>query len=120
LLHGDILLAVGDPALVIYLVDGCRGVQPADFRWVSRLRAAGRPLVVALNKWDQVAEPAAMLQDAERRLGMPVIPISAHTGENVEERLLPALLNAAPKLAVPLGREIATLRRLAAPRIIHP
>lgn len=50
---------------------------------------------------------------------MPVIPISALTGWNVEERLLPALLDSAPKMAVPMGREILGLRRVAARRIIH-
>lgn len=31
----------------------------------------------------------------------------------------PALLNAAPRLAIPLGREISTLRRIAARRVIR-
>ena len=119
LLQEDVLLAVGDPALVVYLIDGTRGVQPADFRWVARIRAGGRPLVTALNKCDLLPDSSGVLQDAQHRLGMPVIPISAHTGDNVAERLLPAMLDAAPKLAVTLGREIAILRRQAARRVIR-
>lgn len=118
-LQEDVLLAVGDPALVVYLIDGTRGVQPADFRWVARIRAGGRPLVAAVNKCDLLPDSTGVLQDAQHRLGMPVIPISAHTGDNVTERLLPAMLDAAPKLAVTLGREIAILRRQAARRVIR-
>jgi uncharacterized protein (DUF697 family) len=48
-----------------------------------------------------------------------VIPISALNGFNVAERFLPSLLDAAPRLAVPLGRELRHLRRLAARRVIR-
>ena len=116
---GDLVLTLGEPALVLYVVDGQHGVRQADYRWVARLRASGRPVVVALNKCDVLQDPGAAVAEAQRRLGMPVIPISAQTGLNVEERLLPAMLDTAPHLAVPLGREIKTLRRLAARRVIR-
>lgn len=117
---GDgLLLALGEPTLVIYLLDGMSGVRPADFRWITCLRAANRPVVVVLNKCDQLTQIEAVVADAVHRLGMPVIPISAATGQNVETQLLPALLDAVPRLAVALGRELSALRRLAAQRIIR-
>lgn len=119
LLGEALLLELGDPSLIIYLLDASCGVRPADYRWISTLRAAGRPLVVALNKCDLQAEYETTTAEANLRLGMAVIPISAQTGLNVESRLLPSLLDAAPKVAVPLGREIACLRRLAARRLIR-
>lgn len=120
LLHSpDLLLTLGDPALVLYLVDGQSGVTAADYRWVAALRATGKPLLAVLNKIDLLADLPAALAAAEERLGMPAIPVSAQTGANIEEKLLPAILTAAPRLAVPLGRELRGLRRTAARRVIR-
>jgi uncharacterized protein (DUF697 family) len=115
----SLLLALADPALVVYLLDAGQGVRAADYRWIATLRAGGRPLVIVLNNIDDIADVQGAVTDTERRIGMPVIPISAKTGTNVETRLLPALLDTAPRLAVPLGREILCLRRLAARRVIR-
>ena len=115
----DLLLTLGDPALTLYLVDGQTGVTAADYRWAAALRATGKPLLVVLNKIDALADLPAALAAAEERLGMPAIPVSAQTGTNVAEKLLPAILTAAPRLAVPLGRELRGLRRTAARRVIR-
>ncbi len=115
----NLVFSLGDPTLLVYLLDATTGVRPADYRWVALLRASGKPLVVALNKVDQLSNSHEAVATAEQRLGMPVIPISALTGLNISERLLPALLDIAPRLAVPLGRELSHLRRLAARRVIH-
>lgn len=116
---GELLSGLGDVALVVYLLDGAIGVRRADYRWISLFRARGLPLVVVLNKCDLPGDRDEVRAQAEHRLGMPVMPISAYTGENVEERLLPAMLDAAPRLAVALGREIEALRRHAARRVIR-
>jgi uncharacterized protein (DUF697 family) len=117
--HHEFTLSLGDPALTVYLLDGPAGVGEADFRHVALLRAAGKPVVVALNKSDLIEDRAAAVAEAQRRLGMTVLPISAQTGEGVEDALLPAMLDAAPRLAVPLGREIQGLRRAASRRVIR-
>lgn len=119
-LSPDSLFAtLGDPALVVYLLDATRGITQADYRWITTLRTGGRPLVIALNKLDLIFDQKIDVTTTQQYLGMPVIPISAMTGLNVTSQLLPAILNAAPRLAVPLGREIATLRRLAARHMIR-
>lgn len=115
----ELLLLLGDPALVVYVVDAGRGVLAADYRWVALLRAGGRPILVALNNVAAVDDVTAAVAEAARRLGTAVIAIDAASGLNVEDGLLPALLNAVPRLAVPLGREIAAVRKLAARRIIR-
>lgn len=119
----ETLMTLGDPALLVYIVNAEQGVQSADYRWVSLLRATGRPLLVTLNKTDRFQDDPAALEklitDAESRLGMSALPISAQTGLNVEGKLLPAMLDAVPKLAVILGREIQSLRRQAARRVIR-
>lgn len=116
---GELMMALGEPELVLYLLDGPAGVRGADFRYIAQLRAAGKPVVVALNKADcmDANERAAAVVEAERRLGMPVLAMSAYSGDGVEDGLLPALLDAAPRLAVPLGREIGALRRVASRRV---
>lgn len=115
----ELALSLGDPTLVVYLLNGVQGVTAVDYRWIAALRAAGKPLLVAANKIDLVADGAATTAEATRRLGMPVIPISAQTGANVEDALLPAMLDAVPRLAVPLGRELLSLRRNASRRVIR-
>lgn len=115
----ELSLALGEPALVLYLLDGVAGVREADFRYIALFRAAGIPVVVALNKCDLVEDVPGQAAEARRRLGMEVLPVSALTGEGVEDVLLPALLNAAPKLAVAFGREIECLRRAASRRVIR-
>lgn len=110
-------LALGDPALLIYLIDATAGVTAEDYRWIATMRASGRPLLVVLNKIDGLAKVDAQLGEIEQRIGMGVIPISARTGQHVQDKLLPKLLDTVPRLAVPLGREIHALRRLAAQRI---
>lgn len=115
----NLIYALGDPALLVYMLDATVGVRPADYRWVATLRASGKPLVLILNKVDELSSHQTAVSQAEQRLGMPVIPLSALTGFNVQERFLPALLDACPRLAVPLGRELAMLRRIAARRVIR-
>jgi uncharacterized protein (DUF697 family)/GTPase SAR1 family protein len=115
----EMVYALNQATLVVYLLDGTQGLKAADYRWIATIRAAGRPLLLALNKSDRVESVAAAVADTERRIGMSVIPISARTGMNVEARLLPAMLDAVPRLAVPLGREIVCLRRVASRRVIR-
>ncbi len=119
MMGAELLLALGDPALVVYLLDGKVGIRPDDFRWTAALRSGGRPLILALNKIDAAAEADTLIAEATRKLGMSAIPISAEVGTNVEEKLLPAMLDAVPRLAVPLGREISGLRKVAARRVIR-
>lgn len=115
--YDTVPLALGDPALLIYLIDATIGVTAEDYRWIATIRASGRPLLVVLNKIDQLDNIQPHLAEIQQRIGMTIVPISAQTGKNINDKLLPALLDTVPKLAVPLGRELHTLRRLAAQRV---
>ena len=54
------------------------------------------------------------------RLGsVGVIPISAKTGANIVEELIPAIIDASPEAALVIGRELPAFRRKAAQRIIR-
>lgn len=115
--------------LLVYLLDGAVGrasgqspeeiVRPADSRWVSRLRATGRPLLVALNKadlWDG-QWPEEVLATIEQRLGAKALPVSAYARHDVQCRLLEEMVEACPDLAVPLGREVIAFRRTVVQRL---
>ncbi|MCB8944029.1 MAG: DUF697 domain-containing protein [Ardenticatenaceae bacterium] len=115
----EMLTMLSDPALVVYLVDGTAGVTAVDYRWVAALRASGKPLIVALNKVDLLEDIKTAAAEASEKLGMPIIPISALNGFQVETHLLPTMLDRVPRLAVPLGRELHSLRRQAARRVIR-
>jgi small GTP-binding protein len=105
---------------ILLLLDAGAGLRQGDADLLAYLRSRRRPVVVALNKIDLLGrnfQEAA--SDAASRLGVPVVPISAKKGTNVAEKLVPALVDALPDLAVALGRELPALRRSVAQRVIR-
>src|SRR5262249_33767770 len=87
--------------LVVFVVDAREGLVPADQEIAQRLRALGRPVILALNKTDDKRAQARTIEFYE--LGFdPVLEISAEHGHGVAELLdtvvqhLPAAHGAAP------------------------
>lgn len=114
------LWSLVDIDLVIFVVDGAAGLRPGDYQWFARIRAAGRPILVVLNKIDLLGDDRDQaVQDLRRRLASPVVAISAREDTCVHDILLPQILDIHPSLAVPLGREVAACRRQAAARLIR-
>ncbi|RMG95681.1 MAG: DUF697 domain-containing protein [Chloroflexi bacterium] len=106
--------------LLVYILDGVIGVRPADYRWVGRMRRLGIPLLVAVNKSDLLAaDQPSRIADIENRLATHVLTISAQTGMNVRQELLPRMVSLCPSLTVALGRELRGFRKQAANRLIH-
>ena len=110
---------LADVDLIVFLLDGAAELRPVDFRWFSRLRSLGRPILPVLNKADLLARRGERLVRIERRLGTRVVPISALDENDVLEGLVPRMLELCPELAIPLGREIAPVRRRVARRLIR-
>ena len=105
---------------ILLLLDAGAGLRQGDADLLRYLQDMRRPVVVALNKVDLLGRDfAAVASDAASRLGVPVIPISAKKGQNVAEKLVPALVNALPDLAVALGRELPAIRRSLAQKVIR-
>lgn len=119
--HEAQAMAALDRADVALLVlDAASGVRQQDADLLERVRALGVPVVVVLNKIDLVRRDLdAVLPDAERKLGAPVVPISAKRGENISEQLIPAILDAHPRMAVTIGRALPEFREIAARRVIR-
>ena len=111
--------AAGADAILL-LLDAGAGLRQGDADLLKYLQELRRPVVVALNKIDLLGRDyQQVVNDASAKLGMMVIPISAKKGTNVAEKLVPALVDALPDLAVALGRELPALRRSASNRVIR-
>jgi small GTP-binding protein len=107
--------------VIVVILDAIAGVRQADVAFLRKLRATGKPVVVALNKIDLLGKDRdSVIADARSRLVEPdLIPISARRGTNVAYRLLPRLIDAYPPLAVSLGRTMPVYRRQASRRVIR-
>ncbi|HEC21927.1 MAG TPA: GTP-binding protein [Chloroflexi bacterium] len=107
-------------SVAILVLDASAGVRASDAGLYRELRALGLPVVVALNKIDLIRRDLSkVLHDAELKLGVPVIPISAKHGTGIAEHLIPAILDAHPQMAVTVGRALPQFRRLASGRVIR-
>lgn len=87
--------------VVVLTVDAVIGLHDQDLHIAQLIEQEGRACVVALTKWDGVADRASVRQLVTERLetslaqmrGVPIVPLSALTGVGVE-RLLPAVWRA--------------------------
>ncbi len=113
--------AIHEASAVLYLIDATQGVRPRDAEVIQRLRDGEKPFVVALNKTDlvpgDVDEAAARV--AARLHVTDVTPISAQSGDNVAEELIPSLINTSPEVALMLGRMLPQYRRSAANKLVR-
>jgi len=114
---------IEEATVIVLLIDATKGLQEKDRELFAAIQKTKKPVIVAVNKvdalkggeWgDQLANEIAVM------LGVPgVIPISAKTGKNVAEELIPAMIEASPEAALVIGRELPAYRRDAARRIIR-
>ena len=112
--------AVAQADAVVLLLDAAAGLRRSDAEIYHLLSNIGVPLVVAFNKVDLVKRDLeAALEDAERKLGTPIIPISAKTGAGVAEMLIPAVVDAHPWMVVALGRALPAYRQQLVHRLVH-
>ncbi len=90
------LKAVDTADIALLVIDSTEGVTQQDQRLAERVDGAGCPIVIVLNKWDQIGTERRMdlADQVERKLSfLPDVPnhrVSALTGAGVE-RLLPSL-----------------------------
>ena len=84
--------------VVVLCVDATEGLHEQDLQIARLVEREGRACVIALNKWDAVADRTAARRAVSDRLetslaqmkGIPVVNLSALTGAGVD-RLLPAV-----------------------------
>jgi GTP-binding protein len=118
------LAALDKADVVLLVIDATEGVTHQDQRLAERIGASGSPVVVVLNKWEQVgtANRGTVTDDVEDRLAFlgeaPVAKVSAQTGLGVH-KILPAVRLAveAYHQRVPTGELNRAIRSIQA---AHP
>src|SRR4030095_9533570 len=93
----QVLQAVDEADLLVFVVDGRAGVTGLDEEIAMILRKSGRPALLAINKIDGAGQDAA-IGDAYRLGFTPVLTVSAEHGRGVAE-LLEARRERAPATA---------------------
>ncbi len=110
-------------SVIVFLIDASKGLRAEDRELYDAIKRIGKPTIVAVNKVDELkggesgdhfATEVAISLDAPG-----VIPISAKTGENVADELIPVIIEASPDAALAIGRELPAFRREAAQKIIR-
>lgn len=94
------LKSIDDADIALLVIDATQGITSQDQRLAERIDSAGCPVVVMLNKWDEMTDPEArahidsqvarMLSFVE---GAPILKVSALSGRGVH-RLQPILQEA--------------------------
>ena len=109
--------------VIVLLIDATRGLQEKDRELFATVQKMNKPTIVVVNKIDALKGGEwgdRLANEVAVSLGVPgVIPISARTGKNIAEELVPALIEASPEAALVIGRELPAYRREAAQRIIR-
>jgi GTPase len=88
----DTRRAVGFAGTVILVLDALQPLERQDLTIANMVAEEGRALVLALNKWDAVAEREAVLKRMRERLetalpqlqGVPLVPVSGLTGRGLD------------------------------------
>lgn len=87
-------VALEESDVVVFLVDGKEGLSPVDREIAARLRRASRPVILAVNKLDDLPRTTAHFDFYELGLGEPVA-VSAAVGKGSGD-LLDAIVSKLP------------------------
>lgn len=85
-IRAQVETAVDEAQLVVLLVDGKDGVNPIDAEIARRLRQSGRPVLLAVNKLDDLRDHDARHVFHELGIGEPW-PVSATSGKGTGDLL---------------------------------
>ncbi len=102
--------AVGEAALIVFVVDARAGVTPADAHFASWLRRQNRPVLLVANKSEGRGGAAGAMEAFSLGLGTPVA-VSAEHGEGIADLMgeiadrLPPLPESGPRSGDAAGDE---------------
>jgi len=112
-----------EASVIVFLMDATRGLRAEDRQLFEAIKTLKKPIILAVNKVDTLKGREAgdqLATEVADALGeVNVIPISARTGENIAEELIPGIIKASPDAALVIGRELPAFRHEAAQRIIR-
>ncbi|MGW8283318.1 MAG: ribosome biogenesis GTPase Der, partial [Gemmatimonadota bacterium] len=101
----QVLAAIDHADLVLFVVDGRAGVHPVDLHVADILRRSDRPVVLAVNKLDELATALEHHEFHVLGIGDPV-PVSAQSGRGSGD-LLDRIVDVLPELATPEPDEVS-------------
>ncbi|MCH8684486.1 ribosome biogenesis GTPase Der [Pedomonas mirosovicensis] len=109
----DTRRAIDFAEVVVLLLDATLGLEAQDLKIADQVLQEGRALVIALNKWDSVEDHGSLYRGVARALedglsqvkGVPLIPVSAATGKNLD-----TLIKAAFEIRDLWSRRVPTSR----------
>jgi GTPase len=113
--RSQVLMALEEADLVIFVVDGRTGLTPLDEEIAAVLRKGPRPVLLAVNKVDTAAQESLVAE--HYRLGFPrILSVSAEHGRGVAE-LLEAARELAPAVSVEPAVEGARVAIIGRPNV---
>ncbi|MDL1901914.1 hypothetical protein FBR02_14225 [Anaerolineae bacterium CFX9] len=115
-----VLYRLENADLILYVLDGREGLTAEGFNWITRLRSVEATLLVVLNHADEMPGETLphCIKQLEERLARPVLPLSATSRDDIQGKLIPAMLKVCSDLAMPLANEIPSLRAHVARHIV--
>jgi GTP-binding protein len=108
-------MAVDTADVVLFLVDVEAGPVPGDQEIVEHIRSRGKPVLLAVNKADNLASERRHLSFYELGLGDP-IPISAGTGKGIGD-LLDLVVEALPAAPPPPEEDTIQVAVIGRPNV---
>ncbi len=111
----QVLQAVDEADLIVFVVDGRAGVTGLDEEIAGILRKSGQPVLLAVNKVDAASQDAP-LGDAYRLGFAPVLTLSAEHGRGVAE-LLEVCRERAPAVAPEAATEGTRVAIIGRPNV---
>lgn len=92
---GDTLESIKYAHVVVWVIDANQPLEKQDNHIAAHVEQEGRAMVLAVNKWDEIADKPAYLKAISHRLGdvmsqasgITVVPMSAKTGDGVDKLL---------------------------------
>jgi len=111
-----------EASIIVFLIDAIKDLQAEDRQLYENIKKLQKKTIIAVNKIDALEGKKAedLATKVAVKLGVAgVIPISARTGANIAEELIPAMIDASPEAALVIGHELPAFRREAAQKIIR-
>ncbi|HSM59479.1 MAG TPA: ribosome biogenesis GTPase Der, partial [Longimicrobiales bacterium] len=109
------LAAVAEADVILMIVDGQQGVHPLDEKLADVLRKAGRPVLLVVNKMDNLPDDPGHHAFWELGLGEPV-PVSAISGKGSGD-LLDRIVQALPEAAEPAEEDEIRVAVIGKPNV---
>lgn len=111
----QVIAAIEESDLIVFLVDGREGPQPMDERIAELLRKSGRTVVLVVNKMDRLPEDPAHHEFWALGMGDP-IPVSSISGKGTGD-LLDVIVSHFPEPAPEAADESLRIAVIGKPNV---